>query len=230
MTTASVRLHGIGIADRRPTLDEGLLVAGVLAPLAYLAGDLIAGMRWEGYSFRDQTISELNALGAPTRTLTIVLGLTGYALLVAFGVGVWRSATAHGGLRVAGAALVGFGALSLWAVPFAPMHVREAEETLTDALHLAGGAVAGILLLVIVASAAVASGTRFRLYSIVTILVTFAFAGWSGLDGPEMADDLATPWLGVKERVSVYAYQLWLVVFAVSLLRAERAQRARSSP
>lgn len=32
---------------------------GIVAPLVYLASDVIAGMRWEGYSFRDQTISEL---------------------------------------------------------------------------------------------------------------------------------------------------------------------------
>lgn len=198
---------------------KGLLACGIVAPLVYLASDVIAGMRWEGYSFRDQTISELNAIGAPTRALTIALGLAGYTVLIAFGVGVWRSAAVRRRLRVAGGALVALGVLSLWAVPFASMHVREAEESLTDTLHLVGGAIAGPLFLVIVGFGASALGKRFRSYSIATILVMFVFVAWTGMDGRDMADNLATPWLGVKERIWVYAYQLWLVVFAIALLR-----------
>jgi hypothetical protein len=46
-----------------------LLLCGVLSPLLYALADALAGMRWEGYSFRDQTISELGAIGAPSRPL-----------------------------------------------------------------------------------------------------------------------------------------------------------------
>lgn len=205
---------------------NALLAGGIIAPLVYLASDLIAGMRWDGYSFRDQTISELNAIGAPTRALTIALGLAGYTVLLAFGVGVWRSAPFSRRLRVAGGALIILGLLSLWAVPFASMHVREAEESFIDTLHLVGGAIAGPSFLVIVGFGASAFGKRFRLYSIATILVMFVFVAWTGMDGPEMADNLATPWLGVKERIWVYAYQLWLVVFAVALLRRHLAASA----
>jgi hypothetical protein len=55
---------------------------------ALLVTDVIAALRWEGYSYRDQTVSELAAIGAPTRPLAVTLGLAGSALLVAFGVGV----------------------------------------------------------------------------------------------------------------------------------------------
>lgn len=196
-----------------------LLACGIAAPLVYLAADVIAGLRWEGYSFRDQTISELNALGAPTRTLTIVLGLAGYSLLAAFGVGVRRCAPLHRRLGLVGGALVTLGLLSLFAVPFASMHVREAEESLSDTLHLVGGGIALVLLLVVIGFGASVLGTGFRVYSVATVLVLLAFGAWSGLDGPELADDLATPWVGVKERISVYAYQGWLVAFSVALLR-----------
>lgn len=217
-------------APREPTtLNILLLACGVLAPLVYLASDVIAGMRWDGYSFRDQTISELNAIGAPTRSLTIALGLVGYTLLAAFGVGVWRSAGGQRRLRVVGSALVGLGVLSLWAVPFASMHVREAEETLTDTLHLLGGAIVAPLLLVSFALGASVFGKRYRLYSIATVLVIFAFVTWSAMDGSAMADNLATPWLGVKERIWVYAYQLWLVVFAIALLRQQRQGSAEGT-
>ena len=206
--------------------DIFLLSCGIAAPLMYLASDAIAGLRWEGYSFRDQTISELNAIGAPTRTLTIFLGLAGYTLLLVFGVAVWKSASVHRRLRVVGGALMGIGCLSLWAVPFASMHVREAEETLTDTLHIVGGAIFAPLLLVVIALGTSVFGKWYRLYSIVTVLLMFAFVAWTAMDGAAMADNLATPWLGVKERIWVYAYQLWLVAFAIALLRQHPAASA----
>lgn len=195
-----------------------LLSCGIVAPLIYVATDLLLAMRWEGYSYRDQTISELNAIGAPTRTLSIVLGITGYAFLVAFGVGVWRSATGSRRLRVAAGGLIALGVFAWFGVPFFAMHVRGAEQTLTDALHVAQLAVAGPLMLGIIGFGAAAFGLRFRLYSAATVLFMFAFGAWSGTYGADIADDLETPWVGVIERISVYAYQLWLVVFAVALL------------
>lgn len=212
-----------GQSGWRGVAQKALLACGIVAPLVYLASDVIAGMRWEGYSFRDQTISELNAIGAPTRALTIALGLAGYTFLVAFGVGVWRAGALNRRLRVVGGALVALGVLSLWAVPFASMHVREAEESLTDTLHLLGGAIVGPLLLVVIVLGASAFGKRYRVYSIATILVVLAFAAWMGMDGAAITDNLATPWVGVKERIWVYAYQLWLVIFAIALLRTHLA-------
>ena len=204
---------------RRPsTLDVALLSCGIAAPLVYVATDLLLALRWEGYSYRDQTISELNAIGAPTRTLSIVLGILGYAFLVAFGVGVWRSATARRSLRTAAAGLIALGVFAWFGVPFASMHVREAEETLTDTLHVVQLAVAGPLLLVIVGFGAAAFGWRFRLYSSATVLVTLGFGAWSGTYGADVANNIETPWVGVVERISVFAYQLWIAVFAIALI------------
>jgi hypothetical protein len=110
------------------------------------------------------------------------------------------------------------------------MHVREAEESLTDALHVAQLAVAGPLILVIVGFGAGAFGLRFRLYSAATVLVMITFGAWSGTYGADVADDLETPWVGVIERISVFAYQLWFVVFAVALLALAHSYRpARGS-
>ena len=216
-------------------LNVFLLSCGIIAPLLYVATDIFLAMRWEGYSYRDQTISELNAIGAPTRTLSIILGIIGYAFLVAFGVGVWRSAAANRRLRVSAAALVALGVLAWFGVPFMPLHVREAEESLTDTLHVAQLAVAGPLLLVIIGFGAAAFGWRFRLYSAATVFVTLAFGVWSGTYGADIADDLETPWVGVIERISVYAYEVWISVFAIALLalaygrRPARRSRERSS-
>jgi Protein of unknown function (DUF998) len=207
-----------------------LLSCGIVAPLLYVATDVFLAIRWEGYSYRDQTISELNAIGAPTRTLSIILGIAGYAFLVAFGVGVWRSAAANRRLRVAAGGLIALGVLAWFGVPFMSMHVREAEETLTDTLHVAQLAIAGPLLLVIIGFGAAAFGWRFRLYSAATVLLTLAFGAWSGTYGADIANDLETPWAGVIERMSVYAYQLWFVVFATALLALAYDRRPAVAP
>jgi hypothetical protein len=125
---------------------------------------------------------------------------------------------------------VAFGVLAWFGVPFMAMHVREAEETLTDTLHVAQLAIAGPLLLVIIGFAAAAFGWRFRLYSAATVLVTLAFGAWSGTYGADLSNNLETPWVGVIERISVYAYQLWFVVVALALLALAYGHRRASSP
>jgi hypothetical protein len=218
-------------AKQEPSkLDVFLLSCGIIAPLVYIAIDIFLASRWAGYSYRDQTISELNAIGAPTRTLSIVLGIMGYAVLVAFGVGVWRSAAGRRILRVAGGALMAIGVLAWFGLPLLPMHVRGAEQSLTDTLHVAQLAVAGPLLLVVIGCGAAAFGWGFRLYSAATVLVMLAFGGWSGTYADRMVDGLATPWMGVIERTSVYSYQLWFVVFALALIARAFAVRSSGVP
>ncbi len=217
---------GFEAAKHSPSkLNLFLLSCGIFAPMLYVATDVFLAARWDGYSFRDQTISELNAIGAPTRPLSIILGIAGYAFLVAFGVGLWRSAAGNRRLRVCAGALVVFGIFAWFGVPFMPMHVRGAEKTLTDTLHVAQLAIAGPLLLVITGFGAAAFGWRFRLYSAATVFVMLAFGVWSGTYGAGIAGNLETPWVGVIERISVYAYQLWFVVFAIALLALAHGRR-----
>ncbi len=86
-----------------------LLFCGVLSPLVYALADALAGWRWEAYSFRDMTISELGAIGAPSRPLFSSLLILAYLLFVAFGVGVWQSAGGRRRLRTAAGLLIAFG-------------------------------------------------------------------------------------------------------------------------
>ena len=83
-----------------------LLSCGILSSLLYVAMNVFVPMQWEGYSSASQTVSELSAIGAPTRPLWVPLGIA-YALLVtAFGWGVWASARRNRPLRVVGGLLV----------------------------------------------------------------------------------------------------------------------------
>jgi hypothetical protein len=105
-------------------LRKTLLVCGILSSLLYVAMTVFMAMQWEGYSSASQTVSELSAIGAPTRSLWVPLGAVYTVLVTAFGWGVWRSAGRSRAVRIVGGLLVAYGALGvLW--PFAPMHLRD---------------------------------------------------------------------------------------------------------
>jgi hypothetical protein len=203
-----------------------LLLSGIASPLAYAAADAIAGSRWTAYSFRDQTISELGAIGAPSRPLFSMLVILAYLLLVAFGLGIWHAAEGRRRVRVVGVLITGLGLLALTAGQFVPMRARGTPQGLTGTLHLVEGAVAMLLLFTAMAFALKAFGRRFRVYTVVTSALMLAFGAWSGMDAPRIEAGLPTPWVGVRERIFWYAYQVWFVVLAVVMLRrgAERTE------
>ena len=175
--------------------------------------------RWEGCSFRDQTISELGAIGAPSRALFSVLLVVVYALMVAFGVGVRKVAGGNRRLRVVGGLLVGLGLLALTVGQFAAMRSRGTDQGSAGALHLMEGMVAMLMTFTAMGIAATAFGQRFRYYTIATILLALGFGAWASLEVPQVEEGLATPWLGVKERIFWYGYQSWFAVLALRLLR-----------
>src|SRR5512144_852992 len=73
------------------TLTTMLLVCGVVAPFVYIGTDIVAGLRYPGYSFSAQAPSELFAINAPTSRLVVPLFSLSSALFVAFAFGVWRA-------------------------------------------------------------------------------------------------------------------------------------------
>jgi hypothetical protein len=206
-------------------LRKALLVCGVLSSLLY--GTMMIAIRFEGYSPISQTVSELSAIGAPTRPLWMLLGPVYELLVVAFGVGVWVSARGKHALRVVGGLFVAFGVLGGLAWPFAPMHQREVLAagggTLSDTLHIILGAVTVLFMLVAIGFGATALGKRFRLYSIATILILLVFGALTGLDGPRIGANLPTPWVGLWERINIYGFLLWVVVLAIVLMRVRDA-------
>ena len=67
-----------------------------------------------------------------------------------------------------------------------------------------------------------ASGRGFRVFSNVTIVMTLVFGAMAGSYAPQIPVGAPTPWLGVIERLSVYAYLLWIAAFANMLLSGNR--------
>jgi hypothetical protein len=50
------------------------LIGGIVSSLLYVAMNVFVAMQWEGYSSASQTISELSAIDAPTRSLWVLPG------------------------------------------------------------------------------------------------------------------------------------------------------------
>ncbi len=201
-----------------------LLALGIVGPLFYVATDILVALQWEGYSYTDQTVSELFAIDAPTRALAVPLMLTYGMLAIAFGLGVWISAGEKRALRIVAVGLIGKEVLGSLATLFAPIHLREAlaagEGSATDAWHgilTFGGALCYLLAM---GFGATAFGKRFRLYSIATMLILVVFGVMTGLDQPQLEANLPTPWMGLWERIDIFATMLWIAVLAIALLLA----------
>jgi hypothetical protein len=156
--------------------------------------------------------------------------------MVAFAAGVWSSAGPKLVLRVVAGLIVLDQVRGVAGTLFAPMHLRGAlaagEGTSSDPWHIILTASTVLLSLLIIGLGATAFGPRFRLYSIGPILVMVVFGALGGLQGPQMAANLPTPWLGIEERINIFSALLWYAVLAIALLRARgtTALRQKGEP
>jgi hypothetical protein len=193
----------------------------MVSSLLYVGADLLAAARYPGYhSFTSQAISELTAVGAPTKRMVEPL-LIGYdILIIAFGVGVWASGRKRM-LRLVGGLLIAIGTVGLAAMPFTPMHLRGTGSLATDAPHILATAVIVLAILLAIGVGASLFGRGFRLYSYATLLTLLAFGTWTSLQAARLAAGQPTPWLGAAERVHIGAYLAWVVVLAVTLYRSD---------
>ena len=205
-----------------PQANDALVACGILYAFLYVLIDLLGGLSWTGYSFASQAISELTAVGAPTRRIVTAWYLVGDLLLAAFGIGVWRAAGANRGLRLSGLALLAVALLG-FAWPFFPMHLRGAERTFSDTVHLVLGGLVVLLILVAILCGSKAGGGGFRNYSILTAVVMLAAGARTAMDAPRLDAGLPTPLLGIFERISVGSHLLWIAVFAIVLMSSGKS-------
>jgi hypothetical protein len=197
-----------------------LFLCGILSSAVFISADIISAAAWKGYSYSSQAISELMAIGAPSRPVAVPLFMIYDILVIAFGSGllIW---TAERRLRLAGGLIIGAGVTSFITTLFFPMHLRSGDPTISDTLHIIiTGVTTALIILAIVTGAAV-YGKGFRYYSIITIAIVVVFGALAGMDIPGITAHQPTPWLGITERVTVAAYVLWMAVLSVILLRTE---------
>ena len=214
----------IGFAEvRTSSLLRVLLFCGMLSSLLWIGADILASLLYQGYSYTSQAISELSALGSPTKALLSTTGMIYEVLLLAFGYGVFRVAGQKRALRITGILLITHAILALVSF-FFPMNLREAEKTASDTMHVIIYSIIPILFLFIIWFGSTINGKWFRIYSILTLVVLVLFGILTGITAPRVAAGLPTPWLGIYERINAYGYMVWVILLAFILLRRQKAE------
>jgi len=200
-----------------------LLYCGVLASLLYIAMNIFIPFLYEGYNWITQIVSELSAVDAPTRPLWFPLGIVYTLLIAAFGWGILKSAGKKRILRTVGVLMILHGVLGL---AWSPMHQREVlvagGGTFSDTWHIVMSVITVLLMFFSIGFGAAAFGKGFRVYSIATILVFIVFGILTFSEAPNVDKNLPTPFIGLWERINIAAFMVWLFVFSVMLLRAEK--------
>jgi hypothetical protein len=204
-----------------------LLGCGIVTSVLYVATDVLATLRYEGYSYTDQTISELMAEGAPTRRLMVVLFTPYNVLVTVFAVGVWTSAGRTRAAPITGALLAGSGAVGQVALVLFPMTPRGTKGTLRNDMHIPATAVGSLIILLAMGFGSRLLGSRFRYYSYGTILTLLVFGGLTSVQAGRLTANQPTPWMGIEERSNIYATMLWAAVLAIGLLRAQSTAASR---
>lgn len=201
-----------------------LFICGLLSSLLYVAMNIFIPVLYDGYNSASQTVSELSAIGAPTRPLWVLLGIAYTLLVIAFGFGLRISARRIRPLHIVSILMITHGVIDiLW--PFAPMHQREVLAagggTLTDTMHIVISMVTVILMMLMIGFGAAAFEKPFRIYSIVSLAILLFFGVLTGLDAPGISANLPTPWIGVWERINIGVFMVWLAILAILLLKLE---------
>lgn len=197
-----------------PALQKGLLNCGIYSFLWYLAIAAFVPTQYEGYSSMTLTISELSAIGAPTRILWVLLAMFYVLLLMGFGWGIIKAAGESRRLRTAGILILGYCILNFY---WPPMHQREVIAagggTLSDTLHLVWASMTLLFNMLLMGFGMASLGKKFRIYTIATWVVFLVFGFLTFMESPGIDANLPTPYLGLWERINMGAFMLWIAVF-----------------
>lgn len=207
------------IANPSNTVQRALLFCGVFSPLLRMATDIIGGRLWKDYNFASRSISDLSAIGAPTRSLVVPLEIASLLFSILFALGVFSLARDNTLLRITAVMLFGSGVFSLIGA-FFPVHLAEGMTTSTNKTNTI---IIGISVLFLVF--AIGFGTAsfkdwFRYFSIGLFVVFLVEDVWATWGKPFTLGGERGPLVGVQERTMLWGYLLWMVVLAVKLLRA----------
>lgn len=226
---ATLPRRGVGVARSWHVPTRTLLGCGIAAPVVWVIANEVAAAIYPGYDRVSQAISELSATYAASRPFLLPVLVVYQGLVVAFGVGVWRAGDRKRALRITGGLLIGGALIALVALAFPltqPPSTTLAGAGLpfSDTMHniLAGG-VATLLMLLTYGFGSVSLGKRFRAYSIGTAAAEIIGGGLMFMFGAGVMGGEATHWVGAAERGVAWIWELWVVVFAVALLRRQSA-------
>lgn len=210
-------------SDRDTILPKILLSLGILSSVVYLFTDIFASLYWgQFYDYTSQGFSELLAFEAPTRPFVLSLSVLYNILVAIFGLRICFISEKKLSLRLSGIFLIANAVLGVVTPALFPAPLRNVEATLRNIVHLPLTGIEVLFILLAIVFGAIASGKRFRVYSILVFLTMTLFGIWGATFVSRVAANQPTPWLGIIERANIYAYLLWVAVLSISLLRLKQ--------
>lgn len=217
------------LTDYRATAARALVLCGALSSAFYVFIDVFGALHYPHYNYSAQAISEMSAIGSPTAQLLAPFYRVWSVLFVAFTMGALLSSDARPALRWSAAFLL---AVAMVGTSFSafPMNERGADRTMSDTMHLIVAAATMLLLSGAILAGRSAFGTRFRRYSVATVVVMLLFFALTLRDVPNVAAHLPTPFMGLNERISMTAWLLWIAVLSVRLLRSSATSNFIAAP
>ncbi len=199
---------------------RAMLACGIVSSLFYAGQDILAGTRWQGsYNWLSQEFSRLSSIGAPSRSIILLLSPIYSLLVVTFGLGIWWSVERNRALRVVGGGLIVYAFVSAVWPQFFPEDLTAPVSAFTNTMHIILTFVTVISWMLILGFAVTTFGKWFRLYSIGTLLTVLVAGTLTGPQAAAMAAGQPTPWLGLTERINIYSFMVWVVVLAITLWR-----------
>lgn len=202
------------------TVQTILLSCGVLAPLLYLFTDRLAGRLLKGYNFMAQSISDLSAAGSPTRSLVVSLTLVASLLLIAFGVGVWREASATWLVRLVAALLIGNAVAGTFAMLFFPNQYGVTPVFKSPGVMLMFLSVVFFMLAMVFGAFAFSGWLRILSITIPVSYVLLAIARFMFASNSSTGQSVVL--VGAQERTMSYTYLVWVLFLAINLLLSAR--------
>jgi hypothetical protein len=203
-----------------------LLHCGWLTSIWYLAINSYVSTRYEGYDMASFTVSELSAIGAPTRLLWVLL-CTAYPLLMAaFGWGIRTVAAENRQLRRLSIIIIAYCLITPY---WPPMNMRGSDMMLTDIMHIAWVGITLLCMLLMMGYGAVAMGIGFRIFTYATIALFIVFGTLTGMESPALAANEPTPTIVIWERINIFLFLQWVAVISVVLLKKPRQSMPCSS-
>ena len=98
---------------------------------------------------------------------------------------------------------------------------------MADVLHIAVTMALSVLTIAAMLVGASTRGPWFRRYTYASLALMLVFGALTGVASQQLGK-APTPWIGITERVNIWASMLWIAVFAISFART--ADRTRAQP
>lgn len=198
------------------TKERFLFFAGILGPIVYILNVLLGGIITPNYSHIKNAVSELTQRGAPNIVILSTLFVVSAILILLFGIAIlMRYKHQNRRLYAGGVMIVIYGIFAASLASIFPQDPLGGESTFPGTMHLV---IAGLTAFVIMGGILLnglgmdkhpGRWRRFKLYSVITVILVFVF----GAPTPILIMN-KIELLGLFERLTQLAYLQWFVVFA----------------